>query len=88
MMESVIEGFAFNDYCLQCQKIMEHKIAVESKAFLGICTSCSTKRPMTGVNQVYYPRTKLWVTRFKIGNLPSVVTGRLIDASKNPTKTK
>ena len=88
VMNNVVEGFAFNDYCLHCQKVMEHKISVENKVFSGICSSCSSKRLMTGVNQVYYPKTELWVTRFKIGNLPSVVTGKLIDASKNLKKTK
>jgi hypothetical protein len=87
-MESVVEGFVFNDYCLQCQKVTEHKVAVQSKEFFGICCACSRQRPMTGVNQVYYPRTELWVTRFKIGNLPSVVTGKLMDASKKLQKTK
>jgi hypothetical protein len=41
---------------------------------------------MTDLNQVYYPLQKLWVTRFKIGNLPSVVTGKLIDAAKTAKK--
>ena len=41
---------------------------------------------MADVNQVYYPKTELWVTRFKIGNLPSVVAGKLIDAAKHPQK--
>jgi hypothetical protein len=41
---------------------------------------------MTGLNQVYYPKTELWVTRFKIGNLASVVTGKLLDAVKHVHK--
>lgn len=86
-MESVVEGFAFNDFCLQCQKVTENKIALEGKEFFGICSSCGRKRLMTGPNQVYYPKTDLWVTRFKISNLPSVVTGKLIDAAKRAKKT-
>jgi len=79
----VLEGFAFNDFCLQCQRITEHTVVFERKQFLGVCSSCDRKRPMTGLNQVYYPKTQLWVTRFKIGNLPSVVTGKLLDATKH-----
>jgi len=41
---------------------------------------------MTDLNQVYYPKTDLWVTRFKIGNLPSVVTGKLLDVAKHAKK--
>lgn len=81
-MESLIEGFVFNDFCLQCQKVMEHKIASLGNEFLGVCSSCGQKRLMVDLNQVYYPETDLWVTRFKIGNIPSVVTGKLIDAAK------
>jgi len=81
------EGFVFNDFCLQCQKITEHKIILEQREFFGICSSCGRKRPMTDLNQVYYPKTDLWVTRFKIGNLPSVVTGKLLDAAKHAKKT-
>lgn len=79
----VVEGFAFNDFCLQCQKIVEHRIMLEPKEFFGVCSSCGRKRPMTGLNQVYYPKTQLWVTRFKISNLPSVVAGKLLDAVKH-----
>jgi len=38
---------------------------------------------MVNPTQVHYPKTDLWVTRFKIGNLPSVVAGKLLDASKS-----
>jgi hypothetical protein len=81
-MESV-EGFAFNDFCPKCQKIVEHRIGKEGKELFGICSSCEQTRLMTDLNQVYYPKSKLWVTRFKIGNLPSVVTGKLEDAAKH-----
>ena len=80
---AVVEGFTFNDFCLQCQKIVEHKITLEHKEFSGVCSTCGRKRPMTGLNQVYYPKTQLWVTRFKIGSLPSVVTGKLLEAAKH-----
>ena len=86
-MEKVIDDFVFNDFCLKCQKIMEHRISLEADEFFGVCTSCGEKRRMTDVNQVYYPKTDLWVTRFKIGNLPSVVTGKLIDIAKHENKT-
>ena len=86
-MEKVIDDFIFNDFCLKCQKIMEHRISLEADEFFGVCTSCGEKRRMTDVNQVYYPKTDLWVTRFKIGNLPSVVTGKLIDIAKHENKT-
>lgn len=85
-METVMEGFAFSDFCLGCQKVREHKIALKGKEFFGICSSCGQKRLMADVNQVFYPKTELWVTRFKIGNIPSVVTGKLIDAAKHPQK--
>ena len=82
-MESLVEGFVFNDFCLQCQKVMEHKIASLGNEFLGVCSPCGQKRVMVDLNQVYYPETDLWVTRFKIGNIPSVVTGKLIDAARD-----
>ena len=82
-MGTTVEGFSFSEFCLKCQKIMEHRVEVERKDFFGICSSCGQRRLMTGVNQVYYPKTELWVTRFKIGNLASVVTGKLLDAAKH-----
>ena len=85
-MESVVEGFAFNDFCAQCQKVMEHKIVLDEKDFWGACTSCGNKRLMMDPNEVYFPENDLWVTRFKIGNLPSVVTGKLIHAAKHSKK--
>jgi hypothetical protein len=83
MIEKTIDSFVFNDFCLQCQKVTEHKIALEGRAFFGLCGNCNMKRLMTNLAQVYYPRTDLWVTRFKIGNLPSVVSGKLLDATKH-----
>ena len=87
-MESVVEGFAFNDFCAQCHKVMEHKIVLDGKEFWGTCSSCGQKRRMMDPNQVHYPKNDLWVTRFKIGNLPSLVTGKLIDASIESKKNK
>jgi len=81
-----VEGFVFNDFCLECQKVREHKVVSEHREFFGVCSSCGQRRLMTDLNQVYYPKTDLWVTRFKIGNLPSVVTGRLLDAAKRAKK--
>ncbi|MGP8070542.1 MAG: hypothetical protein ACLP5V_11695 [Candidatus Bathyarchaeia archaeon] len=82
-MGTTVEGFSFSEFCLKCQKAIEHKVEVERKDFFGICSSCGQNRLMTDLNQVYYPKTELWVTRFKIGNLPSVVTGKLLDAVKH-----
>jgi DNA-directed RNA polymerase subunit RPC12/RpoP len=82
-MGTTVEGFSFSEFCLKCQKIMEHRVEVERNDFFGVCSSCGQRRLMTGVNQVYYPKTELWVTRFKIGNLASVVTGKLLDAAKH-----
>ncbi len=78
-----MEGFTFNDFCLRCQKVMEHRIEREGKELYGICFSCGERRPLIEVKQVYYPKTDLWVTRFKIGNLPSVVAGKLLDAMRH-----
>lgn len=81
-MVTTLEGFSFNDYCLRCQKVAEHKITQEEKLLFGVCSSCSQKRPLTDLNQLYYPKTELWVTRFKVGNLPAAVAGKLLDALK------
>jgi hypothetical protein len=86
-MGTVVEGFAFNDFCMRCQKVMDHKITLEGKDLFGICSSCGEERALTEVNQVNYPKTSLWVTRFKVGNLPSVVEGKLLDAVRHSNKT-
>jgi uncharacterized Zn finger protein len=78
-----VEGFMFNDYCLQCQKTTVHKIVLEGKELLGACSSCGERRKLTEVKQVYYSNTDIWVTRFKVSNLPSVVAGKLLDAIRN-----
>ena len=36
---------------------------------------------MENLRQTYYPETDLWVTQFSIGNLQSVVVGKLLDAA-------
>ena len=82
-MGRMVEGFVFSDFCLKCQKVLEHRVEVDRREFFGICSSCGLRRVMSGVKQVYYPKTELWVTRFKIGNLPSVVAGKLLDATKD-----
>ena len=84
-MGRIVEGFSFDDYCLKCQKVMEHRIEADGKNFSGVCASCGRSRPMLDLKQVYYPTTELWVTRFKIGNLPSVVAGKLLDTTKKST---
>lgn len=85
-MGTIVGGFSFSDFCLKCEKAMEHRVEVERKDFFGTCSSCGQSRLMTDLNQVFYPRTELWVTRFKIGNLASVVTGKLLDAAKHVNK--
>jgi len=85
-MGTTVDGFSFSEFCLKCQKVMEHRVVVEGKDFFGVCSSCGQSRLMTDLNQVYYPKTELWVTRFKIGNLASVVTGKLLDAVKRLNK--
>jgi len=82
-MGRLVEGFHFNDFCLKCQKVSEHRIEMNGRNFFGVCSSCSQIRAMTNLKQVFYPQTELWVTRFKIGNLPSVVAGKLLDATRN-----
>jgi len=86
-MENMVDGFVFNDFCLQCQKVMEHKVALEGNEFFAVCSKCDQKRHMINLNQVYYPKTDLWVTRFKVGNLPSVLAGKLLDAVKHAKRT-
>lgn len=86
-MRTVIEGFAFNDSCERCKKVMQHRITCEGKELQGSCTGCGEKRPLTQVDQVYYPKTDLWVTQFKIGNLSNVVAGKLLDAAKQMNGT-
>ncbi len=83
-----VEGFVFNDFCSRCQKVMEHNIAVEGKQFFGVCSSCGERRALTEVNQVYYRKTDLWVTRFKVGNLQSVLAGKLLDAVRHVNRPK
>ena len=82
-MGIVVEGFVFSDFCLRCQKVTEHKVEAEGKDLIGMCQSCGEHCKMTELKQMYYPTSELWVTRFKIGNLPSVVTGKLLDAASN-----
>jgi len=82
-MARLLEGFSFSDFCLKCQKVSEHRIEMVGKEFFGVCSSCGERRIMLNPTQVHYPETELWVTKFKIGNLPSVVTGKLLDAAKN-----
>ena len=75
----IVNGFAFNNYCQRCQKVMEHRIAVNNSVFC-VCKGCKFQRPLTDLKQVFYPKVDLWVTRFKVSNLDSVVRGKLLDA--------
>jgi len=52
----------------------------------GECSTCGERRIMTDLTQVYYAKTDLWVTRFKVGNLPSVVAGKLLDSVAHSKK--
>jgi hypothetical protein len=81
-MRRVVDGFSFNDFCLKCQKVVEHRIELERNEFFGVCSTCATARQMENLSQLYYPNTEIWVTRFKIGNLASVVAGKVLDAAK------
>jgi len=82
-MARPLEGISFNDFCLKCQKVSEHRVEVEGRDFFGVCTVCGRKRRMENLQQIQYPKTELWVTRFRIGNLSSVVVGKLLDAATN-----
>ena len=53
----------------------------------GACSLCGEKRALTEVKQVHYQKTDLWVTQFKIGNLPSVVAGKLLDTARRTKQT-
>ena len=78
----VIDGFEFNDYCQKCQRVKEQKIAADNSSFVAVCESCQLKRPIIELKQEFYPKTSLWVTRFKVGNQSGIVTGKLADAIK------
>jgi hypothetical protein len=82
----VIDGFKFNDFCQQCQNVREHTIAVDNSTVIGMCDICKFQRPLTELRQEFYSKTSLWTTRFKIGNLSSVVEGKLVDAIRANTK--
>ena len=59
---------------------------MEGKELFGVCSTCGERRIMTDLTQVYYAKTDLWVTRFKVGNLPSVVAGKLLDSVAHSKK--
>ncbi|MGA2783086.1 MAG: hypothetical protein ABSF09_00105 [Candidatus Bathyarchaeia archaeon] len=73
-----INGFTFNDFCPGCGKVTENRIAVNGSV-VGVCVVCASQRPLTELKQVFYSKTDLWVTRFKVGNLNNVVAGKLLD---------
>ena len=75
-------GFSFSDFCIHCQKVTENTVEGDGKELFGKCQSCGVQRRMTELKQTFYPATELWVTQFKIGNIPSVVAGKLLDAAR------
>ena len=51
-----------------------------NSSVVGVCVGCASQRPLTDLKQVFYSKTDLWVTRFKVGNLSNVVAGKLLDS--------
>jgi hypothetical protein len=76
----IIGGFTFNDFCQRCQNVTGHGIAASDSTVVGICSGCELRRLLTELRQIFYPKTTLWVTRFKVNNLDNVVAGRLLDS--------
>jgi len=75
-----VSGFTFYDYCQSCQKVTKHRIEAEKLIVLGVCELCNLKQQLTELKEVFYERTNLQVTRFKMGNRNNVVTGNLLHA--------
>jgi hypothetical protein len=76
----VIDGFAFYEFCQFCDKIAKHRIEADGSMVLGVCESCNHSLPLSELSEVFYDKTDLWVTRFKMDNMNNVVTGRLLHA--------
>jgi len=80
-LPTTVQGFTFNDYCDRCDKVQEHRINIEAGRVFAVCSACSRTSELSDLNQIYYPKTELWVTRFKIDNTtPCAVAGKLLDA--------
>ena len=81
----IIDGFAFYEFCQSCQKIAKHRIETDSSIGLGVCESCDHSQQLFELNEVFYDKTDLWVTRFKMNNMNNVVVGRLLHALRSWT---
>jgi len=79
----IIDGFAFYEFCQFCQKIKKHKIETDNSIALGFCESCERRLPLSELNEIFYPKTDLWVTRFKMNNMNNVTAGRLSHALRS-----
>jgi len=79
----IINGFEFYDFCQSCKKIAKYRVEVDNSQVLGVCESCEHQQPLTGLNEVFYHNSDLWVTRFKMSNMNSVVTGKLVHALRS-----
>jgi len=56
---------------------------VDNSSVLGVCESCEHQQPLAALNEVFYHNSGLWVTRFKINDMNSVVTGKLAHAIRS-----
>ena len=79
----IINGFAFYDFCQSCNRITKYRIEADNSSVLGVCESCENQQPLTELNEVFYHKTDLWVTRFKISNMNNVVAGKLTHAFRS-----
>ncbi len=79
----IIDGFTFYEFCQFCQKIAKHRIETDSSMVLGVCESCDHSQQLSELDEVFYDKTDLWVTRFKMSNMNNVVAGRLLHALRS-----
>ena len=79
----IVDGFTFYEYCRFCQKIVKYRIESDQSTVLGVCQSCEHPEPLCELKETFYAKTDLWVTRFKMTNMNSVVTGRLLHALRS-----
>ena len=79
----VINGFMFFDFCQSCKMVTKFRIEADNSSVLGICEACEDHQPLTELNEIFYKKSDLWVTRFKMGNMNNVVTGKLIHALRS-----
>ena len=80
---SIINGFAFYEFCQSCKIITKYRIESDDSSVLGVCGSCEQQQALADLNEIFYEKSNLWVTRFKIGNMNNVVTGKLIYALRS-----